>query len=255
LDTLFVSLHQRNSTSFWPQVPIRWHAQVDDGPCVMYVGPGGAGNFVKMVHNGIEYGDMQLISEAYDVLRTVGGFNNDEIADIFVEWNKARAPGRPVSASPPLPVLCYLACRRRAAAFPLPCESWQEVATHRSERLPVTGDRRTRYFWPLLIMSTPGQPLLAAEPETPLQHRLDGFICCLQGVLDSFLIEITSMILPTKDKMGDGFLVDKILDKTGMKGTGVRSSPRLVSAHTTTDIWLCKVHCVVLRPLSPHVPP
>ena len=43
-----------------------------------------------------------------------------------------------------------------------------------------------------------------------------------QGVLDSFLIEITSMILPTKDKMGDGFLVDKILDKTGMKGTGAR---------------------------------
>ena len=41
-----------------------------------------------------------------------------------------------------------------------------------------------------------------------------------QGVLDSFLIEITSLILPTKDKMGDGFLVDKILDKTGMKGTG-----------------------------------
>ncbi len=79
---------------------------MDDGPCVMYVGPGGAGNFVKMVHNGIEYGDMQLISEAYDVLRTVGGFNNDEIADIFVEWNKARAPGRPVSVAHPLPVLC-----------------------------------------------------------------------------------------------------------------------------------------------------
>jgi 6-phosphogluconate dehydrogenase len=57
----------------------------------MYVGPGGAGNFVKMVHNGIEYGDMQLISEAYDVLRTVGGLGNDEIADVFVEWNKARA--------------------------------------------------------------------------------------------------------------------------------------------------------------------
>ena len=49
-------------------------AQVNDGPCVTYIGPGGAGNFVKMVHNGIEYGDMQLISEAYDVLRTPGGF-------------------------------------------------------------------------------------------------------------------------------------------------------------------------------------
>ena len=44
-----------------------------DGPCVMYIGEGGSGNFVKMVHNGIEYGDMQLISEAYDVLKTIGG--------------------------------------------------------------------------------------------------------------------------------------------------------------------------------------
>jgi 6-phosphogluconate dehydrogenase len=62
--------------------------QVDDGPCVMHVGPGGAGNFVKMVHNGIEYGDMQLISEAYDILRTVGGFTNDELAETFTLWNK-----------------------------------------------------------------------------------------------------------------------------------------------------------------------
>ena len=44
-------------------------AQVDDGPCVTYIGPGGAGHYVKMVHNGIEYGDMQLIAEAYDVLQ------------------------------------------------------------------------------------------------------------------------------------------------------------------------------------------
>lgn len=63
-------------------------AQVDDGPCVTYVGNGGAGNFVKMVHNGIEYGDMQLISEAYDILKTVGGFNNEELAEAFDDWNK-----------------------------------------------------------------------------------------------------------------------------------------------------------------------
>ncbi|KAB1669244.1 hypothetical protein ES319_1Z062200v1, partial [Gossypium barbadense] len=83
-------------------------AQVEDGPCVTYIGEGGSGNFVKMVHNGIEYGDMQLISEAYDVLK----------------------------------------------------------------------------------------------------H------------LESFLIEITSDIFRVKDDLSDGFLVDKILDKTGMKGTG-----------------------------------
>ncbi len=64
-------------------------AQVQgDGPCVTYVGPGGAGHYVKMVHNGIEYGDMQLIAEAYDVLKTVGGLSNRELAETFAEWNR-----------------------------------------------------------------------------------------------------------------------------------------------------------------------
>jgi len=63
-------------------------AQVEDGPCVTYCGPGGAGHYVKMVHNGIEYGDMQLIAEAYDLLRSVGGLSNAELADTFDEWNK-----------------------------------------------------------------------------------------------------------------------------------------------------------------------
>eukprot|EP00245_Coleochaete_scutata_P004055 TRINITY_DN1623_c0_g1_i1.p1 TRINITY_DN1623_c0_g1~~TRINITY_DN1623_c0_g1_i1.p1 ORF type:complete len:567 (-),score=127.77 TRINITY_DN1623_c0_g1_i1:596-2296(-) len=103
-------------------------AQVDDGPCVTYIGKGGAGNFVKMVHNGIEYGDMQLISEAYDVLKSVGGLTNEELHQTFAEWNKSE--------------------------------------------------------------------------------------------LESFLIEITADIFSVKDDKADGFLVDKILDKTGMKGTG-----------------------------------
>ena len=106
-------------------------AQTDSGACVTYVGPGGAGNFVKMVHNGIEYGDMQLISEAYDVLKMVGGLSNEELAEAFTDWNTAE--------------------------------------------------------------------------------------------LESYLIEISSLILAKKDDQsgkGDDFLVDKILDKTGMKGTG-----------------------------------
>lgn len=103
-------------------------AQVDDGPCVTYIGEGGSGNFVKMVHNGIEYGDMQLISEAYDVLKHVGGLTNQELAQAFAEWNR--------------------------------------------------------------------------------------------GELESFLIEITADIFTVKDEHGSGELVDKILDKTGMKGTG-----------------------------------
>src|SRR3989442_1959883 len=63
-------------------------AKVDDGPCVTYIGPGGAGHFVKMVHNGIEYGDMQLIAEAYDIMRNVLGLGAAEMADIFDEWNR-----------------------------------------------------------------------------------------------------------------------------------------------------------------------
>ncbi|HEY0083684.1 MAG TPA: NADP-dependent phosphogluconate dehydrogenase [Pyrinomonadaceae bacterium] len=63
-------------------------AKVDDGPCVTYIGPGGAGHFVKMVHNGIEYGDMQLIAEAYDLMRTVLGMEAAEMADVFDEWNR-----------------------------------------------------------------------------------------------------------------------------------------------------------------------
>eukprot|EP00743_Colponemidia_sp_Colp-15_P001128 GILK01001240.1.p1 GENE.GILK01001240.1~~GILK01001240.1.p1 ORF type:complete len:493 (+),score=93.86 GILK01001240.1:49-1479(+) len=105
-------------------------AQVDDGPCVTYIGPGGAGNYVKMVHNGIEYGDMQLIAEAYDVLKTVGGLSNEELANVFTQWN--------------------------------------------------------------------------------------------QGELQSFLIEITATIFKKKDdKGGEGYLLDKVLDKAGSKGTGM----------------------------------
>ena len=106
-------------------------AQVDDGPCVTYIGPSGAGNYVKMVHNGIEYGDMQLIGEAYDILRNVAGLSVPEIADVFDEWNRAE--------------------------------------------------------------------------------------------LQSFLVEITAKILRTKDDtIQDGtYLVDKVLDQTGSKGTGM----------------------------------
>lgn len=62
-------------------------AQVDDGPCVTYIGPGGSGHYVKMVHNGIEYGDMQLIAEAYDLLKNVLGLNHTELHEVFSEWN------------------------------------------------------------------------------------------------------------------------------------------------------------------------
>ncbi|MFL6589519.1 MAG: NADP-dependent phosphogluconate dehydrogenase [Chthoniobacterales bacterium] len=63
-------------------------AQVDGEPCCRYMGPDGAGHYVKMVHNGIEYGDMQLICEAYAILKDVLGLGGNELAEIFEEWNK-----------------------------------------------------------------------------------------------------------------------------------------------------------------------
>jgi 6-phosphogluconate dehydrogenase len=62
-------------------------AKVDDGPCVTYIGTDGAGHFVKMIHNGIEYGDMQLIAESYDILRNALGLQADELHQIFSDWN------------------------------------------------------------------------------------------------------------------------------------------------------------------------
>ncbi|BAV03195.1 NADP-dependent phosphogluconate dehydrogenase [Lactococcus formosensis] len=104
-------------------------APQDGKPCVAYMGPNGAGHYVKMVHNGIEYGDMQLIAESYDLLKRVLGLDNVEIQSIFEEWN--------------------------------------------------------------------------------------------EGELDSYLIEITKEVLKRKDDQGtDGYIVDKILDKAGNKGTG-----------------------------------
>jgi len=63
-------------------------AKVDGEPCTTYIGPDGAGHYVKMVHNGIEYGDMQLISESYFILKHVLGLSANELHEVFAEWNK-----------------------------------------------------------------------------------------------------------------------------------------------------------------------
>jgi 6-phosphogluconate dehydrogenase len=64
-------------------------ATVDGRPCVAYLGPGSAGHYVKMVHNGIEYGFMQLIAESYALLKNVVGLDNDRLADVYDEWQRA----------------------------------------------------------------------------------------------------------------------------------------------------------------------
>lgn len=88
------SLMPGGSAQAWPQVKEMFQAIAakvgpnNDIPCCEWVGPRGAGHYVKMVHNGIEYGDMQLICEAYQLLHEVGGLTNDELYEVFAEWNR-----------------------------------------------------------------------------------------------------------------------------------------------------------------------
>lgn len=86
------SIMPGGSAAAWPHVKQIFQdisAKVEDGsPCCDWVGDDGAGHFVKMVHNGIEYGDMQLISEAYNLMKNLLGLSADEMHDVFEEWNK-----------------------------------------------------------------------------------------------------------------------------------------------------------------------
>ncbi len=88
------SLMPGGSPDAWPHIKEMFQsiaAKVgpnDDIPCCEWVGPRGAGHYVKMVHNGIEYGDMQLICEAYQLLHELGGLSNDELYDVFDQWNQ-----------------------------------------------------------------------------------------------------------------------------------------------------------------------
>ena len=87
------SLMPGGSKEAWPHVKDIFYAiaaRASDGaPCCTWIGDNGAGHFVKMAHNGIEYGDMQLICEAYHLMLDTGDFTGDEMADVFDEWNKA----------------------------------------------------------------------------------------------------------------------------------------------------------------------
>jgi len=85
------SMMPGGSQAAWPRVQAMFQAiaaKAEDGAaCVAWMGPGGAGHYVKMVHNGIEYGDMQLIAEIYDLLHRGAGISNQELAGIFAGWN------------------------------------------------------------------------------------------------------------------------------------------------------------------------
>ncbi len=79
---------QRDAWKMLQPVLTAVSAKVDGEPCVAYIGPRGAGHYVKMVHNGIEYGDMQLIAESYDILHRAGGLSAAELHEVFAEWNR-----------------------------------------------------------------------------------------------------------------------------------------------------------------------
>ncbi|WP_294152450.1 NADP-dependent phosphogluconate dehydrogenase [uncultured Selenomonas sp.] len=119
-------------------------AKADGAPCCTYIGESGAGHFVKMVHNGIEYADMQLIAESYLLLKYAGGLPNNEIAKIFRTWNK--------------------------------------------------------------------------------------------GELKSYLVGITADVLAEHDDLGGGFLVDKIVDSAGQKGTGRWTSIEAMKEGVNTSL-------------------
>jgi 6-phosphogluconate dehydrogenase len=68
-------------------------AKVNGAPCVTWLGPGSAGHFVKMVHNGIEYGVMQLLAETYDLMKRGWGMNDDEVQEVYASWNKGELNG------------------------------------------------------------------------------------------------------------------------------------------------------------------
>jgi 6-phosphogluconate dehydrogenase len=82
------------SPEAWPHVKQSFQAIAakvdDDVPCCDWVGEGGAGHYVKMTHNGIEYGDMQLICEAYDLMKNLLGMSNNEMHEVFAKWNQGK---------------------------------------------------------------------------------------------------------------------------------------------------------------------
>jgi len=88
------SIMPGGSSAAWPHLKDIFQsiaAKVDDGvPCCDWIGVGGSGHYVKMVHNGIEYGDMQLIAEAYHLLTTAVGLSHDELHEVFAEWNEGK---------------------------------------------------------------------------------------------------------------------------------------------------------------------
>jgi 6-phosphogluconate dehydrogenase len=135
-------------------------AQVQGTPCCTFIGEGGAGHYVKTVHNGIEYADMQLIAEAYDLLKNAAGLTNKEIGDVFAEWNTGDLD---------------------------------------SFLIEITA----RIFRTFDDLDTDGQPQAGGQAATTIAAESG-----------------TRTPEKSSGSAGDDYLVDKVLDKAGQKGTG-----------------------------------
>ena len=141
-------------------------AQVDGTPCCTHVGPDGAGHFVKMVHNGIEYADMQLIAEAYDLLRAGLGATPAEIADIFRTWNEGDLDSFLIQIT----ARGAGAHRRRRPGS----RSWTSCSTRPSRRAPAGGRCRTRSTWASRSPASPRPRSPGPCPATRTSARQPG---------------------------------------------------------------------------------
>lgn len=134
-------------------------AKVDGTPCCTYVGPDGAGHFVKMVHNGIEYADMQLIAEAYDLLKQGLGASAAEIADIFRTWNEGDLES----------FLIEITAEVLSQWTPRPGRrSSTSCSTRPSRRAPAGGRCRTAWTWGC---RSPASPRRRSHAPCPARSR------------------------------------------------------------------------------------
>ena len=124
-------------------------AKVDGVPCTTHVGPDGAGHFVKMVHNGIEYADMQLIAEAYDLLRYAGGYDPAQIAEIFRTWNTGRLDSYLIEIT--AEVLAHTDAKTGRP-------SSTSFSTRPSRRAPAGGPSRSPSTWACPSTGSPRRP-------------------------------------------------------------------------------------------------
>ena len=125
----------------WPHVKEIFQAiaaKVEDGtPCCDWVGEDGAGHYVKMVHNGIEYGDIQLICEAYQLLKDGLGLSADEFAEVFTEWNKGELDS----------YLIEISARSLPRRTRMERRWWTRFWIRRDRRARASGRRSLRWTW------------------------------------------------------------------------------------------------------------